>query len=159
MTPPTGAFRALTACAPWVCALSLALLLGGCEEPFVVLPGEALQGSVMDPPADWSAFADLDIAQLETNPADPYSVNLWVAAIGSDIYVATGEDGTNWTKHIELNRDVRLRLKADVYELEARRVNDPEEVARVAAEYVRKYDLDAEDNWVLEGQVFRLDRR
>lgn len=159
MTPPTGAFRAPTACAPWICSLFAMLLLGGCEEPFVVLPGDALHGNVTDPPADWSAFADLEIAQLETNPADPYSVNLWVAAIGSDMYVATGDDGTNWTEHIDADRDVRLRVDDNIYELEARRVNDPQEVARVAAEYVRKYNLDAEDNWVLEGQVFRLDRR
>lgn len=113
----------------------------------------------MDPPADWSALAHVQVVQLETRPAEPYSVNIWMVAVGPDIYIATGEDGTNWTGFIEDDPDVRLRIEDKVYELEASRVIDQQERDRVAAAYVAKYDLDADDNWVMTGQVFRLDRR
>ncbi len=139
--------------------LFLLLALGGCAEPFIVLSGSTLSGDIVDPPPSWADFSDVQIVQLETRPADPYSVNIWMAAIGPDIYIATGSDDTNWTEFIDAASDVRIRIDTRVYELEANRVTDPAERARVATEYVRKYDLDAEDNWVMDGQVFRLDRR
>ena len=133
--------------------------LGACAEPFIVFPGEALKGEASDPPADWSEMRDVEVVQLETLPEDPYSVHLWVAAIGPDIYVATGEDGTNWTENLAIDRDVRLRVNGRIYELEAQPIEDREERARVVAEYIRKYDVDVDESWVFEGLIFRLDRR
>ena len=133
--------------------------LTGCAEPFIVLAGSALSGEVKDPPADWSEFTPVQVVQLETQPDDPYSINIWMAAIGNDIYVATSEDGTTWTDYIGANPDVRLRIGEILFELEANRVIHQEERSRVAAEYVKKYDLDGEENWVMNGQVYRLDRR
>ena len=134
-------------------------LLGACSEPFIVFSGGALKGEAADPPADWSILDNIPTVQLETQPEDPYSVNIWVAGIGADAYVATGDDPTNWTEHLDASRDVRLRVVYQVYPLEAVRVRDPDEQQRVAAVYVNKYGLDADDNWVMTGQVFRLDRR
>jgi hypothetical protein len=140
--------------------LALPLLgLGGCAEPFIVLSGNALPGDVSDPPPSWEEFSEVQVAQFETSPEDPYSVNIWMAVIGPDLYVATGADPTNWTEHLDISNDVRLRIGEKIYELEASRVTDPAERGRVGAEYVRKYDLDIDGNWVTEGQVFRLDRR
>lgn len=137
----------------------IGLFLTGCAEPMIVLPGDALTGEVADAPLDWTDLNAIQVAQLETNPDDPYSVNIWAAGIAGDLYVATGDDGTNWTEYIEQNRDVRIRLADKVFELQAMKVTDGAEKRKVAAEYVRKYDLDTDDNWVLTGQVFRLDRR
>lgn len=134
-------------------------LLAGCDEPFIVLSGGALSGEVVPPPADWSFMDDVEVVQLETRPEDPYSVNIWAVALGPDLYIATGEDGTNWTKILETDRDVRLRADDKIYELRATPVVDPDERAAVAAAYVHKYDVDSDDNWVAVGQVFRLDRR
>jgi hypothetical protein len=137
----------------------LLLTLGGCAEPFIVLSGDSLRGEVIDPPPSWKEFSEVQVVQLETSPEDPYSVNIWTAAIGPDIYIATGADPTSWTEHLDINSDVRLRIGEQIYELEASPVTDPAERGRVGAEYVRKYDLDIEGNWVTEGQIFRLDRR
>jgi hypothetical protein len=133
--------------------------LAGCAEPFIVLAGDELSGEVTDPPTDWSAFADEEIIQLETQPDDPYSVNIWMVAQGPDLYVATGDDPTNWTRHIDENQDVRVRIRGMIYELAAVRVGDPEEKTRIGMEYVSKYDVDNDTNWVRDGQLFRLDRR
>ncbi len=138
------------------CALVLA---AGCEEPFIVFAGGALSGEVVEPPEDWSSMDPMDTVQLETQPDDPYSINIWIASVGKDLYVATGDDGTNWTEHLAEDPMVRLRADDQIYELRARPVLDRAERARVSKAYVGKYDLDEDDNWVMRGQIFRLDRR
>jgi hypothetical protein len=135
------------------------LLLTGCSEPFIVMSGGALAGEVTDPPVDWSPLNSVEVVQLESNPDDPYSINIWAAALGPNIYVATSADGTNWTEFLDADRDVRLRIEDKIYELEAVPVTDARERAIVAAEYVRKYAVDEDDNWVSEGKIYRLDRR
>ena len=125
----------------------------------IVMAGGQLSGEVTDPPADWSEFNDEEIIQLETRPEDPYSVNIWMIASGPNLYVATGDDPTRWSRILEENPDVRVRIRGLIYELEAHRVEDVVEKTAIGNEYVRKYDVDDDDNWVEEGQLFRLDRR
>jgi len=139
--------------------LAVSVLLTGCDEPFIVLPGGALSGDVVQAPEQWGNVGDTDVVQLETRPSDPYSVNIWTVAIGHDLYVATGEDGTRWTANLEQDRNVRLRIDGNVYALRAMPVVEPAERAAVAAAYVSKYGVDSDDNWVAAGQIFRLDRR
>ena len=138
------------------------LLQTGCgDEPFIVLPGGELNGEVADPLVDWSELNSVEVIQLETRPDDPYSVNIWMAALGQHIYVATSEGGTNWTEHLDSDRDVRIKINGVLYELEAVAVIDTSERESVAEEYVRKYDVDDddEDSWVSTGRIYRLDRR
>lgn len=144
---------------PHAALLILLVALSGCDEPFVVLAGEELSGEIVDPPADWADYADVEIAQLETRPDDPYSVNIWIVSLGPDLYVATGEDDTRWTKHIDANPDVRVRIEGQIFELEATRIADLDEKRRAGTEYVSKYQVEQDDNWVVNGQLFRLDRR
>jgi hypothetical protein len=140
-------------------AAAAIFLLGACSEPFIVFAGGSLDGDVADPPSEWSILAEIETVQLETQPDDPYSVNVWAAAVASDVYIATGENGTTWSEHFDVNRDVRLRIDGQIFDLEAVRVDDPAELQRVSAAYVGKYGLERDDNWVTTGQVFRLDRR
>lgn len=139
--------------------LTLTTGLAGCDEPFIVMSGGALTGEVSVPPADWTPFNDVDVVQLETRPEDPYSVNVWVIAKGPDIYVATGEGDTRWSKILDSEPDVRLRIGDKIYPLTAHRVLDQKEKAAIGAEYVKKYDVDDDHNWIQTGQLFRLDRR
>jgi hypothetical protein len=143
----------------WVTPMLLLVLAAGCAEPFIVMSGKALSGTVRDAPVDWSEHKDVEIVQIETRPSDPYSVNIWMVGIGSDVYIATGADDTNWTEHVAEDPDVRLRIRDEIFELEAARVIDDREKRAVVAAYVKKYDLNPDDNWVMDGQVFRLDRR
>lgn len=139
--------------------LVFSALLAGCDEPFIVMAGEALTGEVVDPPVDWTELNSEEIVQLETQPEDPYSVNIWMIGKGPDVYVATGDDPTRWSRNIDENPNVRLRIQGKIYELEAQRIEDRAEKEAIGAEYVAKYDVDDGDNWVQEGQLFRLDRR
>lgn len=142
-----------------VLLLFFTTLLSGCDEPFIVMSGGALTGEVADPPVDWTELNSEEIVQLETQPEDPYSVNIWMIGKGPDLYVATGDDPTRWSRNIDENPDVRVRVRGMVYLLEAQRVEDRAEKEAIGAEYVTKYDVDGDDNWVQEGQLFRLDRR
>ena len=139
--------------------LACALALAGCSEPFSFIPGGALEGEETLPPFNWSELAEVDNVQLEFRPDSPYSINIWAVGLGRDVYVATREDGTRWTEYLQDTPDVRVRVGALIYELLAVRVYDADERERVSAAFVAKYGIDAEDNWVQTGQVFRLDRR
>ena len=96
--------------------------------------------------------------QLEFRPDKPYSINIWAVGIGQDMYIATGEDGTRWTEYLQQTPLVRVRVRESIYQLNAVRVFDTSEQQSVTQAFVAKYNLD-EDNWVVTGQVFRLDRR
>ncbi len=140
---------------------SILVLISGvaaCSEPFITIPGGVLTGEVLDPPLEWGEVPDT--IQLETRPSDPYSINIWGLALDNRLYVATGDDGTNWTAHIEADPGVRVRLAPEqTYRLQANLVTDATERAAVIGAYAAKYDVDPEDGWVQGGMIFRLERR
>ena len=131
----------------------------GCSEPFGFIPGGELEGEVEPAPADWTHLEERHSVQLEIRPGSPYSINMWAVGIGTDVYVATREDGTRWTEYLEDTPHVRVRVDAAIHELVAVRVHDHHERHAVSTAFAAKYDLHPSDNWVADGQVFRLDRR
>ncbi len=134
----------------------VATTIVGCNGPIVVIPGGALGGNVQPAPSLWTQVPET--IQLETRPSDPYSINIWAVGIDSVLYVATGADGTRWSEHMTHEANVRVRFGETIFELTAAAVNTPEEQKRVADAYITKYDLDADD-WVVDGLIYRLDRR
>ena len=97
-----------------------------------------------------------DTFQLETRPAEPYSINIWGVAMGDYLYVATSPEGANWTPYIEADPRVRVRFDEEVYPLRAVRVGDADEQAQVTAVYEEKYGLGTD--WVATAMMFRLER-
>jgi hypothetical protein len=135
------------------------MLLAGCGGPIITLPGGALKGDPTAAPADWSALADIDTIQVEFRPDDPYSHNIWAVGIGPDLYIATSADGTRWTPFVAADPRVKARVGTALYDLTAKPVTDSAERTRVGDTYQSKYDIDADDNWVTDAMIFRLDRR
>lgn len=135
----------------------LLVLLAACSDPLIMLPGGRLAGTETPTPEQWREVPNT--IQLETNPDDPYSVNVWAAGIGADLYVATGEEGSTWSEYMEANPLVRVRMGDNIYLLSASRVSASQELAAVGAAYVAKYDMDPEDDWANAGRLYRLDRR
>tara|TARA_A100001037_G_scaffold269058_1_gene262961 strand:+ start:1117 stop:1590 length:474 start_codon:yes stop_codon:yes gene_type:complete len=135
------------------------ILIAGCDEPFTVLAGAELSGTEAPAPQDWSETDKFETMQLETRPTQPYSINLWAASSGENIYIATGERGTNWTDYIQENSQVRLRANQTIYRLHASPVIDPVERNKVSLAFAKKYDLDMEDHWVMEAKIYRLNRK
>lgn len=145
----------------WKPLLALTLLvsagpLAGCREPFVLLPGRALEGEVASPPENWSFTDEVSTVQLETRPSDPYSVNIWATAAGNELYVHAGANRSAWVEHIEADPAVRLRVNGSIYELVASRVESQEEFDRFADAYEHKYGRRPRNENAAEVYLFRL---
>ncbi len=97
------------------------LMTAGCATPFLVFPGEALQGEVTSGPID---AGDHGLLQLEVNPDDPYSVILRVTEIEGAIYI-DASPRRRWATYMAENPAVRVKLGDDIYEVFARPVDDP----------------------------------
>ncbi len=131
------------------------LAVPGCE-PVSSIPGGELSGVVQDAPAEWSQVPET--IQLETRPADPYSINIWGVGLAEHLYVATASDESNWVPYIDSDPSVRVRVDGTLYRLRASLVDDPDERARVAAAYDEKYAVDRNEGWVALALIYRLDR-
>lgn len=152
-------------------ALVAAIVATACE-PVFVFAGGALSGSEELVPESWAFSRDVDTVQVETRPADPYSVNVWGVAVESFVYVAASDGGdSRWAREIETDPRVRLKIGERLFALQATRINNDvgegeaaneeanEELARVVDAYVEKYDLDPDDSFVGGAWVFRLQAR
>lgn len=140
-------------------ALLLAASLAGCERPFLLLPGGALEGATTAAPESWSLTDAVKTIQLETRPAAPYSVNIWVIALGERLYVHAGANRSAWVEHIEADPRVRVRVDGAIYELAAARVEDQAEFDRFGDAYERKYGRRPRNEDVAEAYLFRLGAR
>jgi hypothetical protein len=139
------------------CLLTTLLLLAGCQ--YIPISGGELTGTEMPVPQDWTNIASEKVIQLETNPAHPYSVKLWVAAMDASLYVHAGDNHTQWIENIEKNPDVRVQIGESIYPLRAAQVHDAEEFRRFSDIYEQKYGTRPRNENIAEVYVFRLGRR
>lgn len=112
---------------PPLLASTIVLLLGACGGPFLVFPGGELSGEVVEEPVeDWS-FADARFMELETRPADPYSVQLNYFVRDGELFIDPAE-GRRWLEHIRADPRVRVRFGDRIYPAVAVLVGGPGEV-------------------------------
>jgi hypothetical protein len=142
-----------------VFALMLCGSVAGCSGPLVLLPGGALEGPTAAVPDDWAFTDTVETVQLETRPADPYSVNIWVIALGENLYVHAGASRSTWVENMEADPNVRLRVGDSVYELAATRVEGQDEFDRFIDAYERKYERRPRNEKIGEVYLFRLAAR
>jgi len=149
--------------------LVLALATGvACGGPLGPLSGGRLSG---DPGpgvvTDWSFAEGIETAQLETRPADPYSVNIWFAAQGDRLYVPSSmilgpkvPTERSWVAHVQADPAVRIRLDGTVYGRTAVRVEDADEFEAARAALEAKYEIAPEDrDPEREVWIYRLEPR
>ena len=132
--------------------LATILLITACTEPFVTIPGGQLKGKAVSAPSSWDSVSE--VVQLEVRPSDPYSLNIWAVTDNGNLYVATTD--SKWVGFIADNDEVRVKIEMKLHELHAVHVDDTEELARIAAAYTKKYEVDPSDNWVEGANVYRL---
>ena len=136
----------------------VSLLLFGCG-PFLLLPGGKLDGPVKPTPASFAFAADAGTIQLETRPADPYSVNVEGAVVGDGLYVSAGDSKSRWVENIEADPLVRARVEGNVYELRARRVVDEAELQKFAVVWLSLGSWARDPTKLAEVWVYRLEPR
>lgn len=136
--------------------IALLLSVAACSGPLALFPGGALEGAVTPAPTDWGFTEDVSTIQLETNPAEPYSVNIWVAALGPALYVHAGANRATWIANMEADPNVRLQVEDAVYELRASRVESQQEFDEFSRVYEEKYGNAPRNPNVDEAYLFRL---
>ncbi len=143
----------------WMAAgpLALACLLG-CG-PTLLMPGGQLSGPVEPAPADWSFSDEISTIQLETLPADPYSVNIWAVGLGARLYVHAGANRARWVENLMTDPQVRVRVAGKLHPMTATRVDDAGEFAAFADAYEKKYGMRPRNEDVSEVYLYRLDAR
>lgn len=137
--------------------LALLLSLTGCD--MIPFSGGALQGTLTKPPTDWTEAATPEVIQLETNPAQPYSVKLWIIGAGPNLFVHAGANRATWVEHMEADPNVRLLIENRLYELRGERVTSAEVFAAFADAYESKYGRRPRNENVEEAYLFRLQPR
>ncbi|MGI9591697.1 MAG: nitroreductase/quinone reductase family protein [Myxococcota bacterium] len=140
-------------------ALALSAGVAGCGGPVVLLPGGALEGKAAETPDSWAFTDAVNTVQLETRPADPYSVNIWVIALDENLYVHAGDNRAAWVENLEADPNVRLQVNDSIYELSAARVETQAEFDRFSDAYEQKYDRRPGNENVAEAYLFRLAAR
>lgn len=138
---------------------SFLLLVPACGGPFLLLPGGELEGEVAPVPADWSFTDEISTIQIETNPSDPYSVNIWATAAGEALYLHAGANRATWVEYLETDPHLRIKVEDQLYELAATRVTDVEEFAAFADRYETKYGNRPRNENVSEVFLLRLEAR
>lgn len=106
----------------------LCSLLAGCGGgPFLMFPGGKLDGTVStEVITDWS-FVDAEFVHLETNPADPYSVELNYIVRDGMLYIDPAE-GRSWYDELKKDLNVRVRFGDTIYPVTAVLVGQPGEL-------------------------------
>ena len=139
-------------------ALLCSILVSACG-PFLLFPGGKLDGSVKPTPASFAFASDAGTIQIETRPADPYSVNVACAIVGDRLYVSGGDTKTRWVENIEADPLVRARIDGDVYELRARRVVDDAELRAFAVAWMKLGSWARDPTKLGEVWVYQLEPR
>jgi hypothetical protein len=93
-------------------------LIAGCQTPFLVFPGEALQGMVEQTKSRYS------LMQLETCAPKPYSVFLRVTVIEESLYIDASPK-RRWAKYLVASPKVRVRLGKLIYPAIAVLIDNP----------------------------------
>ncbi len=143
-----------------VIALFSLFIFSGCSGPMGPIAGGELEGAPIDWPSDWTYTNDIENVLLETNPIDPYSVTIWIVVADGVPYIAAGDGESRWARNIMENPDVILSVDGKLIRAKASQVIVEEEIFRVAAQYVEKYEMEQEDFADEDdGVLFRLSPR
>ena len=137
--------------------LSLVFFFVGCH--YLPFSGGKLSGKVAPHPEDWESVIERPIIQLETNPLEPYSVNLWIVNIENLPYVYAGDNYATWAKNIESDSRVVLKSGDNVYQLNAQRVLDVEFFEKFASAWEEKYGNRPRNENYKETYLFKLSKR
>lgn len=133
-------------------------ILAGCG-PLGPVPGNAIDGQSIPAPQGWASSNAVDVITLETNPAEPYSVNIWGVEVDPFLYIGASDPDSSWAQNMAQDERVRVRIGSAVYDLKAVRVDDPatQEVVRQA--FIRKYEMDPDEAAFEGATFFRLEPR
>ena len=133
--------------------------LAGCNGPLPFMSGGMLSGEPVSAPAEWNLENEFGVAQLETRPEDPYSVNIAYTILAGRLYINAGDTETEWVKHMDVNPLVRLRIDDKIYLLQAVRVEDSAEIAAFGGAWTRQGMFHRDPFELEQAWVYRVEPR
>lgn len=108
--------------------------------------------------ADWRQVADVSIVQLETlREGEPYSVNLWMIADETHLYVFGGDEQQQWMTNMESDPHARVQIDGQIYTFTGSRVTDAAEFGGFAQAWLDKYGSDHTESTPDGTFLYRLD--
>ena len=135
------------------------IILSGCDGPFIFAAGGSLNGIVTEAPDEWLLDENSAVAQLETRPDDPYSVNFTYVQLDGRFYVYAGDTRTSWVKNIERNPLVRVRVQDAIYAARAIRVTSDEEISEFSNVWANLSLFQRDPMSLEEVWLYRLEER
>jgi hypothetical protein len=110
-------------------------------------------------PSDWSFATEDRTLELELPPEANRAITTWFVIVAGKLYVPCGVAARKrWPHAVLADGRVRVRLRGKVYELLAKRVDDPEILSRAAAAVAEKYDVGG-DGFGSRDWIFALSAR
>ena len=137
----------------------LCLALVACDGPIILMSGGELQGRSAVTPELWTFSEATGLAQLETRPEDPYSVNIAYVQLDGQLYVYAGDTKTRWVEHIDQNPLVRILIEESIYPVQAIRVTDADELAAFATQWSNRSMMQRDPMQFDEVWLYRLEPR
>ena len=128
--------------------------MAGCD--MIPFSSGELEGTATPIPASWTNTATADVIELETNPAAPYSVKLWIVGDGPNLWVHAGANRATWVEHMEVDPRTRVLIDDALYELRAQRVTNQQEFDAFSDLYETKYGRRPRNENAGEAYLFRL---
>ncbi len=135
-------------------------LLCACSHPVGPLAGGELEGEPTPWTSDWAFSDSVEYIFLETNPTDPYSVTLWGVHFAGNFYVAAASQESTWATNIQQDAKIVLCINDKLFNGRAQPVTAADEFRGVIAAYLKKYEIEAEEDFEEEdGMLYRLTTR
>ncbi|NOX51468.1 MAG: hypothetical protein GXP16_13180 [Gammaproteobacteria bacterium] len=135
-------------------------LLCACSHPMGPVAGGKLEGELTPWTSDWTFSDSVEYIFLETNPTDPYSVTLWGVHYGDNFYVAAANQESTWAANIQQDAKIVLLINDKLFKGRAQAVTAADEFHNVIAAYLKKYDIETEEDFAEEdGMLYRLTAR
>lgn len=136
-------------------APALLIAIAACSGPMGLLPGGPLEGEENPAPESFAFAGDAGTMQLETLPAEPYSVNLAYTVIDGRLFINAGNTETQWVKNMAVDPMVRMRLDGKLYALRSERVTDAAQVDRfgeawTSQSFFRRDPREYDEVWIYE---------
>ena len=143
-----------------VIGLTICICLSACSGPIGPIPGGELDGVEFPWPDDWEFTNAEENVLLQTNPNDPYSVTIWCVTLNDKLYFAAANTESTWVLNMAENPQVILSVGGKLIEGRAERIgSDSSEVNDVIQAYLKKYEIESEEDFVQEdGALFRLNK-
>jgi hypothetical protein len=130
--------------------------LAACNGPTGLMSGGKLEGESQAAPQNWVFAGDYGIGQLETHPAEPYSVNLAYTVVGGVLYVNAGGTETQWVQNMKAHPGVRLKIEDTIYALHAERVTSKDEISAFSRAWLAQSTFRRDPEGYDEVWIYRL---